>query len=218
MKRRNDWYFRKMSKFWQDLLDEQANAARPTKKQCRDAKRVNDKNKQHGLKIADWVANCANYLFQGDIGVVSGKQGDTLIFFDNERESVYQRIHCTKLDNEDSIFGGLRHSLEFADKFTKEVHHKGKKVNVPSPYWVSQYYKGKPIGEANLSFKEGGPVDVGSARDLDVTFAILQKFEFVWTKKAVRGAGKGSIDLGSKVLYLLMKQFEREAKNYAHRR
>jgi|TARA_E500000305_G_C3988439_1_gene220696 hypothetical protein len=218
MKRRSDWYFRKMSKFWQELLDDAANAKRPTKKERRNAKRVNDKAKQHGLKIADWVANCANFLFQGDLGIVTGKQGDTIIFFDNERESVYQRIHCTELDNEDSIFGGLKDSLEFADKFTQQIHHKGKKVNVPSPYWVQQYYKGRAVGVPNLNFKEGGPVDVGSARELDTVYAIVQAFEFVWTKKAVRGAGKGSLDLGSKVLYLLMKQFEREAKNYAQRR
>ena len=218
MKSRKDWYFRKMSKFWQHLLDEANNAQRPTKQEERNRRRVTNKEKQHGLKIADWVTNCANYLFQGDLGIVTGKQGDTIIFFDNERESVYQRIHCTELDSEDSIFGGLRHSLEFADKFTIQVHHKGKKVNVPSPYWVSKYRDGNPYGDANLNLKDGGPVDRGSARELDTVYAILQRYEFVWSKKSVRGAGKGSIDLGSKVLYLLMKQFEREAKNYAHRR
>ena len=51
MKSKRDWYFRKMSNFWQELLDDAANAKRPTKKERRNAKRVNDKAKQHGLKI-----------------------------------------------------------------------------------------------------------------------------------------------------------------------
>tara|TARA_Y100001938_G_scaffold138680_1_gene204541 strand:- start:93 stop:722 length:630 start_codon:yes stop_codon:yes gene_type:complete len=209
-----------MSKFHQELLDRNANAERPTKEDERNAVRVKCKEQQHGLKIADWVANCANFLFQGDLGIVTGKHGDTIIFFDNERESVYQRIHCTKLDHEDSIFGGLRHAVEFADKFTDQVHHKGEKVNVPSPYWVAKYSKlyGRPYGDPNLNFFHGGPVDKGSMRNLDTVYAILQHNEFVWTKKAVRGIGKGSYKLGSQILYLLMKQFEREAKNYAHRR
>ena len=218
--RDRDWYFRKIGKFHQKLFDDLANAERPTKKDERNNHKLKEKERQHALKIADWVDNCANYLFQGDLGIVCGRRGDTIIFFDNERESVYQRINCTELDDEDSIFGGLRHSMAFADKFTEQVHHKGKRVNVPSPYWVQEYNKsyGQHWDKPSLNFFNGGPVDKGSWRKFDTVYAILARNEFVVTQKAVRGIGKGSYALGSQILYLLMKQFEREARNYAHRR
>jgi len=48
--------------------------------------------------------------------------------------------------------------------------------------------------------------------------ALILRNEFVLSRRAVRGLGKGSYELGAKILYQLMAQWEREANKYAQRR
>jgi hypothetical protein len=54
----------------------------------------------------------------------------------------------------------------------------------------------------------GGFVPIGQKEKADDVPARLSKNEFVFTAKAVRGAGKGDVKKGAKRMYQLMRQYE----------
>jgi hypothetical protein len=55
---------------------------------------------------------------------------------------------------------------------------------------------------------KGGFVPIGKKEKADDVPARLSKNEFVFTAKAVRGAGKGDVRKGAKRMYDLMRQYE----------
>jgi hypothetical protein len=55
---------------------------------------------------------------------------------------------------------------------------------------------------------KGGFVPIGKKEKADDVPARLSKNEFVFTAKAVRGAGKGDVRKGAKKMYQLMRQYE----------
>jgi len=55
---------------------------------------------------------------------------------------------------------------------------------------------------------KGGFIPIGAREKADDVPARLSKNEFVFTAKAVKGAGKGDIRKGAKRMYQLMKQYE----------
>jgi hypothetical protein len=65
---------------------------------------------------------------------------------------------------------------------------------------------GMPV-EMDLRAK-GGFVPIGKKERADDVPARLSKNEFVFTAKAVRGAGKGDVRKGAKRMYQLMRQYE----------
>jgi hypothetical protein len=65
---------------------------------------------------------------------------------------------------------------------------------------------GTPV-EMDLRAK-GGFVPIGKKERADDVPARLSKNEFVFTAKAVRGAGKGDVKKGAKRMYQLMRQYE----------
>jgi hypothetical protein len=65
---------------------------------------------------------------------------------------------------------------------------------------------GMPV-EMDLRAK-GGFVPLGKKERADDVPARLSKNEFVFTAKAVRGAGKGDVKKGAKRMYQLMRQYE----------
>jgi len=65
---------------------------------------------------------------------------------------------------------------------------------------------GMPV-EMDLRAK-GGFVPIGKKERADDVPARLSKNEFVFTAKAVRGAGKGDVKKGAKRMYQLMRQYE----------
>ena len=74
------------------------------------------------------------------------------------------------------------------------------------------------IGPYQLDLTAGGCCTRGSYRKVDCVNALILRNEFVLSRRAVRGLGKGSYELGAKILYQLMAQWEREANKYAQRR
>jgi hypothetical protein len=60
--------------------------------------------------------------------------------------------------------------------------------------------------------KTGGFVPVGVKERADDVPAMLSKNEFVFTADAVRGAGKGDINKGAKMMYAKMKALEGKVK------
>jgi hypothetical protein len=60
--------------------------------------------------------------------------------------------------------------------------------------------------------KTGGFVPVGVKEKADDVPAMLSKNEFVFTADAVRGAGKGDINKGAKMMYAKMKALEGKVK------
>jgi hypothetical protein len=68
---------------------------------------------------------------------------------------------------------------------------------------------GMPV-EMDLRAK-GGFVPIGKKERADDVPARLSKNEFVFTAKAVKGAGKGDIRKGAKRMYQLMNQLEARA-------
>jgi hypothetical protein len=62
--------------------------------------------------------------------------------------------------------------------------------------------------------KTGGFVPVGVKERADDVPAMLSKNEFVFTADAVRGAGKGDINKGAKMMYAKMKALEGKVKKF----
>jgi hypothetical protein len=62
--------------------------------------------------------------------------------------------------------------------------------------------------------KTGGFVPVGVKEKADDVPAMLSKNEFVFTADAVRGAGKGDINKGAKMMYAKMKALEGKVKKF----
>jgi hypothetical protein len=230
---KRDWYKRKVSKEMQRTLDELCNGQRFTAQQEKKgrAERRWDKEVQFNRKISDWVKNCANYMMQGEFGLFCNSFAGTLIFFDGERESMYIKANHTTHDQDDSIYAGVAEALHSADKFTQKIWFKGKN-NMLKDYQPDKDIKwvfnidappGPGIGHAELGpyqldLRDGGYCTRGSHRKVDCVNALILKQEFVLSRRSVRGLGKGSYDLGAKILYQLMGQWEREANKYAQRR
>ena len=212
-----DWYKRKLNKEMQKYFDDLCDSQRFTKKDEKAPTKERQSNKQIqlNLKTADFIGNCANYIIQGDLGVFCTKFAGTIIFFDNHKEHVYMKVNATDIDADDSIYYGVADALAQADKFTEELWYKGKKVNIPRAVWVDS--PDSRFGP-QLDFRDGGFADRGSYRYVDCIDALILRNEFVISRKAMRGLGKGSYKLAAEILYQLMRQWEREAKNYAHKR
>ena len=68
------------------------------------------------------------------------------------------------------------------------------------------------IPEMDLRAK-GGYVPYGKKERADDVPAMLSKNEFVFTAKAVRNAGNGSINKGAQKMYKLMKSLEKKKVN-----
>ena len=228
-----DWYKRKVSKEMQKTLDEICDRQRFTARQESKGRheRLMNKEVQFNNKISDWVRNCANYLMQGDFGIFCDRFAGTLIFFDGERESMYVKANHTTHDQDDSIYSGVADALHSGDKFTQKIWFKGKnnmlKEVQPDPEvkWIFNIDAppGPGIGDAEigpyqLDMRDGGHCKRGSHRKVDDVNALILRNEFVLSRRSVRGLGKGSYDLGAKILYQLMGQWEREANRYAQRR
>ena len=215
---RRDYYKRAINKHLQELVDDVNNGQRFSRKDEKAAAngRQTNKDVQLDLKINDFITNGANYLIQGDLIVFCDRFSDRLIFVDSNREHVYFKIYETDINAEDSIYRGLKKAFEDAERFTQELYFKGKKINIPRAQWVDSKIN-SPYG-VQLDFRDGGYVDRGSHRHVDCINALLTRHEFVITRTAMRGLGRGSYELATAILYQMMKQWEREAKHYAHRR
>ena len=229
---KRDWYARKVSAEVQKTLDEICNSQRFTARETRkgNSERRWSKEVQFNRKINDWIKKCANYLMQGDFGIFCDAFAGTIVFFDGERESMYVKANHTTHDQEDSIYAGLEEAMRKADYFTQKIIFKGKNdmlkaYRPPEVMWVfrEDAPPGPGIGEAELGpyqldLTAGGFCTRGSYRKVDCVNALILRNEFVLSRRAVRGLGKGSYELGAKILYQLMAQWEREANKYAQRR
>ena len=99
--------------------------------------------------------------------------------------------------NEDEI-GGAISKFGFADGGRVGYSKGGGLMNLKMG--------GMPV-EMDLRAK-GGFVPLGKKERADDVPARLSKNEFVFTAKAVRGAGKGDVKKGAKRMYQLMRQYE----------
>tara|TARA_Y100000592_G_scaffold93665_1_gene157208 strand:+ start:36 stop:884 length:849 start_codon:yes stop_codon:yes gene_type:complete len=232
-KNRRDWYVRKLNKEMQKTLDELCNGQRFSAKEV-DKNKVErrwNKQVQFNRKISDWVRNCANYMMQGDFGMFCDAFAGTIVFFDGERESMYVKANHSTHDEEDSIYAGVRDALHSGDKYTQKIWFKGKNnmlkdhqpdkevkwvFNIDAP--LGPGINDAEVGHYQLDMRDGGFCTKGSHRKVDCVNALILRNEFVLSRRAVRGLGKGSYELGAKILYQLMGQWEREANRYAQRR
>ena len=232
-KNRRDWYVRKLNKEMQKTLDELCNGQRFSAKEV-DKNKVErrwNKQVQFNRKISDWVRNCANYMMQGDFGMFCDAFAGTIVFFDGERESMYVKANHSTHDEEDSIYAGVRDALHSGDKYTQKIWFKGKNnmlkdhqpdkevkwvFNIDAP--LGPGINDAEVGHYQLDMRDGGFCAKGSHRKVDCVNALILRNEFVLSRRAVRGLGKGSYELGAKILYQLMGQWEREANRYAQRR
>ena len=232
-KNRRDWYVRKLNKEMQKTLDELCNGQRFSAKEVdkNKAERRWNKQVQFNRKISDWVRNCANYMMQGDFGMFCDAFAGTIVFFDGERESMYVKANHSTHDEEDSIYAGVRDALHSGDKYTQKIWFKGKNnmlkdhqpdkevkwvFNIDAP--LGPGINDAEVGHYQLDMRDGGFCTKGSHRKVDCVNALILRNEFVLSRRAVRGLGKGSYELGAKILYQLMGQWEREANRYAQRR
>ena len=99
--------------------------------------------------------------------------------------------------NEDEIVGAIS-KFGFADGGRVGYSKGGGLMNLKMG--------GMPV-EMDLRAK-GGFVPLGKKERADDVPARLSKNEFVFTAKAVRGAGKGDVKKGAKRMYQLMRQYE----------
>lgn len=99
--------------------------------------------------------------------------------------------------NEDEIVGAIS-KFAFADGGRVGYAKGGGLMNLKMG--------GMPV-EMDLRAK-GGFVPIGKKERADDVPARLSKNEFVFTAKAVRGAGKGDVKKGAKRMYQLMRQYE----------
>jgi len=99
--------------------------------------------------------------------------------------------------NEDEIVGAIS-KFGFADGGRVGYSKSGGLMNLKMG--------GMPV-EMDLRAK-GGFVPLGKKERADDVPARLSKNEFVFTAKAVRGAGKGDVKKGAKRMYQLMRQYE----------
>ena len=232
-KNRRDWYVRKLNKEMQKTLDELCNGQRFSAKEVDKTKTERRWNKQvqFNRKISDWVRNRANYMMQGDFGMFCDAFAGTIVFFDGERESMYVKANHSTHDEEDSIYAGVRDALHSGDKYTQKIWFKGKNnmlkdhqpdkevkwvFNIDAP--LGPGINDAEVGHYQLDMRDGGFCTKGSHRKVDCVNALILRNEFVLSRRAVRGLGKGSYELGAKILYQLMGQWEREANRYAQRR
>ena len=232
-KNRRDWYVRKLNKEMQKTLDNLCNSQRFSAKEVDKNKTERRWNKQvqFNRKISDWVRNCANYMMQGDFGMFCDAFAGTIVFFDGERESMYVKANHSTHDEEDSIYAGVRDALHSGDKYTQKIWFKGKNnmlkdhqpdkevkwvFNIDAP--LGPGINDAEVGHYQLDMRDGGFCTKGSHRKVDCVNALILRNEFVLSRRAVRGLGKGSYELGAKILYQLMGQWEREANRYAQRR
>ena len=230
---KRDWYIRRLNKEMQKTLDELCNGQRFTKQEEHKerAERRWNKQVQFNRKISDWVRNCANYMMQGDFGMFCDAFAGTIVFFDGERESMYIKANHSTHDDEHSIYAGVRDALHSGDKYTQKIWFKGKNnmlkdhqpdkevkwvFNIDAP--LGRGINDAEVGHYQLDMRDGGFCTKGSHRKVDCVNALILRNEFVLSRRAVRGLGKGSYELGAKILYQLMGQWEREANRYAQRR
>jgi len=136
---------------------------------------------------------------------------DALDEFNRQQAALGQTVAQSKADqvffirqamqqagfNEDEIVGAIS-KFGFADGGRVGYSKGGGLMNLKMG--------GMPV-EMDLRAK-GGFVPLGKKERADDVPARLSKNEFVFTAKAVRGAGKGDVKKGAKRMYKLMRQYE----------
>jgi len=210
-----DWYARKVTKAWQDYLNNKVKQKTFTKEEVRENNRKKDEKDQHQEAIGSLFNNELNYLINNQFVFVTNRHADPLVVVGDKFETVYAPIYFNRTSSSNSITQNLFDAFKEQDKFTKEIHFKRNYTTDPkwSNGWIQQ-----PGQHPQLNMRAGGYVDIGSYRHLDHIDCLLTAHEFVVSAPAVRGLGKGSYDFGARILALLMAHWIKEGKRYAHKR
>ena len=211
-----DWYARKVSKAWQDYLNNKVKQKTFTKEEVRENNRKKTDKDQHQEAIGSLFNNELNYLINNQFVFVTNRQADPLVVVGDKYETVYAPIYLNRTDSDNSITKNLFDTFKDIDKFTKEIHFK--RNYTTDPKWNNGWILREGEVRPELNLRSGGYVDIGSYRHLDHVEALLTAHEFVLSAPAVRGLGKGSYKFGARILALLMAHWIKEGKRYAHKR